>query len=85
MGMKRNYISCNSLDEPLDTLVRESRRGKVTIFLEDGDGVAILQKFHETLHEFNFDLGAKLLPAWTHAEWNRIHKDFDDSFVEVQS
>jgi|GEM_PF-1770641 len=85
MGMKRNYISCNSLDEPLRTLVQEARQGKETIFLEDGDGVAILKKFHETLHEFDFDLGAKLLPAWTKAEWNRINKDFNDSFVEVQA
>ena len=84
MGMKRNYISCNSLGEPLLTLVHDAREGKATIFLEDGDGVVILQKFNETLHEFDFDLGAKSLPAWTRAEWDRVNEDFNDSFVEVQ-
>ena len=83
--MARNYETFHSLEEPLRTLVSNARKGEVTIFLEDGDGVAILQKFSETLHEFNFDIGAKEFPSWTNAEWSRINKDFDDSFVEVQS
>ncbi len=66
-------------------MVTQARNGNVTIFLEDGDGVAILQKFNETLHEFDFDLGARLLPVWTQAEWERINKDFNDSFAEVQA
>ena len=66
-------------------MVTQARNGKVTIFLEDGDGVAILQKFNETLHEFDFDLGAQSLPTWTQAEWLRINKDFNDSFAEVQA
>ncbi len=66
-------------------MVTQARNGNVTIFLEDGDGVAILQKFNETLHEFDFDIGAKELPAWSNAEWSRINRDFDDSFVEVRA
>ena len=66
-------------------MVTQARNGNVTIFLEDGDGVAILQKFNETLHEFDFDLGAQLLPVWTQAEWERITKDFNDSCAEVQA
>ena len=85
MGMERKYETYHSLPEPLRTMVSNARKGEVTIFLEDGDGVAILQKFNETLHEFNFDVGAKELPAWSNAEWSRINKDFDDSFVEVQA
>ena len=84
MGMKRNHVTFQSLDEPLRSLVTRAREGQETIFLEDGDGIAILTRFHETLHEFDFDLGSKSLPAWTNAEWERINKDFNDSFVEVK-